>query len=129
MANPISGEPMTPSTFIPTNATTLTPASNRRAPTLRAAANVGRIFRNPAAAICKAIVIIIAYRAALKRLEAGVEGNLFDEPVLWAELKSMAWAEAGDAADQWTDQLPLIGAFAFGVGLVLAISLAALWTL
>ena len=81
---------MTLSTFIPTNATTLTPASNRRAPTRRAAANVGRIFRNPAAAIGKAIVIIIAYRVALKRLEAGVEGNLFDEPVLWAELKSVA---------------------------------------
>ena len=120
---------MTPSTFIPTSATTITPASNRRAPTRRAAANVGRIFRNPTAAIGNAIVIIIAYRVAWKRLEAGFEGNLFDEPVLWAELKSVAWAEAGEAADQWKDRLPLIGASVSGVGLVLAISVAALWTL
>jgi hypothetical protein len=120
---------MTLSVSTPTNATRPTSASNRLAPTRRVAANVGRIFRNPAAAIGKAIVIIVAYRVALKRLEAGVEGNLFDEPVLWAELKSVAWAEAGEAADQWTDQLPLIGASASGVSLVLAISVAALWTL
>ena len=39
--------------------------------------------------------MLVAYRVALKRLEARVEGNLFDEPVLWAELKSVAWAEVG----------------------------------
>jgi hypothetical protein len=43
-------------------------------------------------------VTFVAYRAALKRLEAGVEGDLFDNPVLWAELKSAAWAEAGAVA-------------------------------
>jgi hypothetical protein len=46
----------------------------------------------------RAIVIFVAYRAALKRLAAGVEGDLFDDPVLWAELKSVAWAEAGAVA-------------------------------
>jgi hypothetical protein len=39
-------------------------------------------------------VILVAYRAALKRLKAGVKGDLFDDPVLWAEFKSVAWAEA-----------------------------------
>jgi len=39
-------------------------------------------------------VILVAYWAALSRLEAGVKGSLFDQPVLWAELKSAAWAEA-----------------------------------
>jgi hypothetical protein len=39
-------------------------------------------------------VILFAYRAALRRPEGGVEGDLFDDPVLWAELKSVAWAEA-----------------------------------
>jgi hypothetical protein len=57
--------------------------------------NAGRIVGNAAAAVGRAIVTFVAYRAALKRLEAGVEGDLFDNPVLWAELKSAAWAEAG----------------------------------
>ncbi len=56
---------------------------------------LGRIVSNATATIGRGIVILFAYRAALKRLEAGVEGDLFDEPVLWAELKSVAWAEAG----------------------------------
>ena len=59
---------------------------------------LGRIASNATAAIGRGIVILFAYRAALKRLEAGVEGDLFDEPVLWAELKSVAWAEAGAVA-------------------------------
>jgi hypothetical protein len=52
-----------------------------------------------------------------------------DEPVLWAEIKSMAWAEADEAAEQWKDWLPFIGACASGAGFLLAISVAALWTL
>jgi hypothetical protein len=60
--------------------------------------NAGRIVGNAAAAVGRAIVTFVAYRAALKRLEAGVEGDLFDNPVLWAELKSAAWAEAGAVA-------------------------------
>jgi hypothetical protein len=44
-------------------------------------------------------VILFAYRAALKRLEARVEGDLFEDPVLWAELKSAAWAEATAAVE------------------------------
>jgi hypothetical protein len=35
--------------------------------------------------------LFVAYRAALKRLEAGADENLFDDPVLWPELKSAAW--------------------------------------
>ncbi len=120
---------MTLSSFTPTNSTTPIPASNRLAPKRRVAAKVGRTFRHAAAAVGRTIVILVAYRAAVKRLEAGVEGNLFDEPVLWAELNSAAWAEAGAAAELWNDQLPLVGAFALGLGLVLGIPFAGLWWL
>lgn len=113
---------MTLSAFSPTNASGPTPASNRLAPSGSAVTNVGRVCRSATVAVGKAIVILVAYRAALKRLEAGVEGNLFDEPVLWAEIKSMAWAEAGEAAEHWKDRLPAIGAFASGVSFLLAIS-------
>ena len=106
---------MTLSAFAPTNASGPTPASNRLAPSGSAVSNVGRVCRSATVAVGKAIVILVAYRAALKRLEAGVEGNLFDEPVLSAEIKSMAWAEAGEAAEHWKDRLPVIGAFASGV--------------
>ncbi len=88
---------MTLSTFTPTNASTETPASNRLAPTGGVVSRVGRAFRSAAAGIGKAIVILVAYRAARKRLEAAVEGDLFDDPVVWAEIKSIAWAEAGAA--------------------------------
>ena len=47
-----------------------------------------------ATAARRPVVVLFAYRAALNRLEASVEGDLFDDPVLWAELKSVAWAEA-----------------------------------
>jgi hypothetical protein len=50
--------------------------------------------RRAAAGVCGPVVILVSYRAALKRLEASVEGDLFDDPVHWAELKSVAWAEA-----------------------------------
>jgi hypothetical protein len=128
MANAIRGEPMTLSAFTP-SASGPTPASNCLAPSGSEVSSVGRVFRSATVAVGKAIVILVAYRAALKRIEAGVEGNLFDEPVLWAEIKSMAWAEAGEAAEQRKDRLPLFGAFASGVGFLLAICVAALWTL
>jgi hypothetical protein len=54
-------------------------------------------LRSAATATWRPFVICLAYRAALKRLEAGVEVDLFDDPVLWAELKSVAWAEAAAA--------------------------------
>jgi hypothetical protein len=53
-----------------------------------------RLIRRVVTGACRPIVILIAYRAALKRLEASVDVDLFDDPVLWAELKSVAWAEA-----------------------------------
>jgi hypothetical protein len=59
---------------------------------------LGRTASNATATISRGIVILFSYRAALKRLEAGVEGDLFDDPLLWAELKSAAWAEAGAVA-------------------------------
>ena len=62
------------------------------------AASIGRVFHSAAAPVGRAVFILLAYRAALKRLEAGVVGDLFDAPVLWAELKSAAWAEAGAVA-------------------------------
>lgn len=92
---------MTLSAFTPTNASGSTPASNRLAPAGAVASNVGRAFRGAVAAVGKAIFVLLAYRAALRRLEAGVEGDLFDQPILWAEMKSMAWAEAREAAEHW----------------------------
>jgi hypothetical protein len=41
----------------------------------------------------------------------------------------VAWAEAGEVAEQRKDRLPLIGAWASGAGFLLAIFAAALWTL
>jgi hypothetical protein len=64
----------------------------------RAGGVVTSAVRNALGAISNAILTPVAYRAALKRLEAGVEGNLFDQPVLWAELKSAAWAQASAVA-------------------------------
>jgi hypothetical protein len=119
---------MTLPAFTPTNANVQTAASKRLAPLRDVASNVGRIVSGAVAYVGKAIVVFAAYRAALKRLEAR-EANLFDEPVLWAEIKSAAWAEAGEAAEQWEDRLPLIGAWASGAGLLLAIAVAAPWTL
>ena len=118
---------MTLPTFTPTDTNAPTPASNRLVLAGDVASNVGRIFRGAVAVVGKAIVNFAAYRAALKRLEAR-EGNLFDEPVLWAEIKSVAWAAAGEVAEQWKDRLPLIGAWASGAGFLLAIFAAALWT-
>jgi len=88
---------MTFSTFTRPNASTEPPASDRLAPTAGIVSKVGGAFRSAAAGIDKAIVILVAYRAARKRLEAAVEGDLFDDPVVWAEIKSIAWAEAGAA--------------------------------
>jgi hypothetical protein len=85
---------MTLSTFPRTNTRVPTSTSNRRAPLGGVVSKVGRVFRNAAAGIGEAVVILVAYRAARKRLEAVVEGDLFDDPVLWAEIKSIAWAEA-----------------------------------
>jgi hypothetical protein len=128
MANAIWGSIMTLSDFSPANTNAQTPASNRFAPAGNMASNVRRIFRGAVAIVGKAIVIFAVYRATLKRLEAR-EGALFDEPVLWAEIKSVAWAEAGEVAEQWKDRLPLIGICASGAGFLLAIFAAALWTL
>jgi hypothetical protein len=129
MANAIRGERMTLPTFTPTNPSVQALASDRLTPAGFVASNVGRAFRSAVAAVGKAAFTRVVYRAALRRLEARVEGNLFDEPILWAEIKSKAWAEAGEAAEQWKDRLPLIGAFASGVGFLLAIAIAALSTL
>jgi hypothetical protein len=57
-----------------------------------------RIASNATAAIGRGIVSLLAYRAALKRLKGRIEGDLFNEPVLWAELKSVAWADAAAVA-------------------------------
>jgi len=56
--------------------------------------DTARLVRSVATAARRPVVVLFAYRAALNRLEASVEGDLFDDPVLWAELKSVAWAEA-----------------------------------
>jgi hypothetical protein len=119
---------MTLSAFTPTDTNAQTPASKRLARAGNVASNVDRIISGAVAVVGKAVVIFAVYPAALKRLEAR-EGNLFDEPVLWAEIKSVAWAEAGEVAEQWKGRLPLIGACASGAGFLLAISVAALWTL
>ena len=119
---------MTLSAFTPTDTNAQTPASKRLARAGNVASNVDRIISGAVAVVGKAVVIFAVYPAALKRLEAR-EGNLFDEPVLWAEIKSVAWAEARVTAERWKDRLPLIGACASGAGFLLAISVAALWTL
>jgi hypothetical protein len=98
---------MTLSTFTPANASGKAQAGHRLSSAGYAASNAGRVFRNAAATVGEAIFVRIAYRAALKRLEAGAEGNLFDQPVLWAELKSVAWAEAREAVEQRKRQTPL----------------------
>ena len=92
---------MTLSTFSPTNANGSTSTSARLVRPGSVASNVGRVFRSAAAAVGKAIITLVAYRAALKRLEAGAEGNLFDNPVRLAELKSAAWGKAGEVAEHW----------------------------
>ena len=119
---------MTLSAFTSTSTNAETPSSKRLTPAGNVASNTGRIFRVAVAVVGKAIVIFAVYRAALKQLEAR-ERKLFDKPVLWAEIKSVAWAEAAAAAEQWKDRLPLIGACASGAGFLLAISVAALWAL
>jgi hypothetical protein len=86
---------MTLSTPTPKSAIGPIPA---RPPARTGGLNASGIVGNAAAAVGRAIVIFVAYRAALKRLEAGVEDDLFDDPVFWAELKSAAWAEAGAVA-------------------------------
>jgi hypothetical protein len=98
---------MTLSTFTPANASGQAESGNRLSSAGYAASNAGRVFSNAAATVGEAIFVRIAYRAALKRLEAGAEGNLFDQPVLWAELKSGAWAEARETVGQRKHQLPL----------------------
>ena len=122
---------MTLPAFTPTNTNTTNiqvAASKRLAPAGNITSNIGRIVGGAVAYVGKAIVVFAVYRAALKRLEAR-EGDLFDEPVRWAEIKSVAWAEAGEVAEQWKDWFPVIGACASGAGFLLAISVAALWTL
>ena len=120
---------MTLPAFAPTNTNIQVAASKRLTPwaTSHPASVVWSAAPSPM--LVKAIVVFAVYRAALKRLEAEVEGNLFDEPVFWAEIKSVAWAEAGEAAEQRKHQLPLIGACASAAGFFLAISAAVLWTL
>jgi len=81
---------MTLLSFTRTNASRPALAGSRRVRT----GSVARLAGNAAAAIGRPIVVLVVYRAALKRLEARVERDLFDDPVLWAELKSVAWAEA-----------------------------------
>jgi hypothetical protein len=80
---------MTLSAFTPTDTNAQTPASKRLARAGNVASNVDRIISGAVAVVGKAVVIFAVYPAALKRLEAR-EGNLFDEPVLWAEIKSVA---------------------------------------
>jgi len=90
------GSAMTLSTFIRTNANreNLTPAG-----AIGALAASGRAVRGAAAAIREAFAVVEAYQVALKRLEARAGGDLFDRPVLWAELKSAAWREALGKSD------------------------------
>lgn len=83
--------------FIRANPNRLSLAGELPANPSRLIPDAARLVRGAAIAVCKPILILVAYRAALRRLEASVEGNLFDDPVLWAELKSVAWAEAGAA--------------------------------
>jgi hypothetical protein len=86
---------MTFLSFTRTNSTCPAGARKRLA---RVGGVVTSAVRNAVGAISNVIVTPVAYRAALKRLEAGVEGNLFDQPVLWVELKSVAWDEASAVA-------------------------------
>ncbi len=76
-----------------------TPFQARRDAQIRASAgdafvHVGRIFRRSLGRLCEIVLAFLAYRAALKRLEAQVGRDLFYDPVLWVDLKSVAWAEA-----------------------------------
>jgi hypothetical protein len=99
---------MTLSVFPPANASRPTSASNRLAPLGGVVPKVGRLFRSAAARIGEAIAILVAYRTARKRLEAAVQGDLFDDPALWAEIKSVAWAEAWAVTEHRKD-LPSTG--------------------
>jgi len=85
---------MTLLSFTRTNASRPALAGSRRVRAGGAARNAGRIISGAAAVIGRPIVILVANRAALKRFETRVKGDLFDDPVFWAELKSAAWAEA-----------------------------------
>lgn len=51
-------------------------------------------------AIGKIAVMLLLYRSGLKRLTDRVDGDPFDDPVLWTELKSSAWAEAQQGAER-----------------------------
>ena len=85
---------MTLLSFIRANPTRPSPASESLANAGGQIPVGARLVHSATSSFLRPIVILLAYRAALKRLKAGVKGDLFDDPVLWAELKSVAWAEA-----------------------------------
>jgi hypothetical protein len=96
---------MTLSTFTRTNATVETPVGVRFATPGGGVSRVGLVVRRAASGVGKAIVMLFAYLEARKRLEARAPGDLFDNPVLWAEIKSAAWAEARDDVERRKDRL------------------------
>jgi len=96
---------MTLSAFRATSATKSAPPGARRTFSDGVFSAGCRAFGRAVAVLGEAVILLVAYRAARKRLEARVGGDLFDEPVLWAELKSAAWAEAGAVAGNWRDRL------------------------
>jgi hypothetical protein len=65
-----------------------------------------------------------AYRRAFKRAATHAEGDLFDSPVLWADISARAWDQArhsSDRAGPWRVAIgagTLIGALAFCAALV-----------
>jgi hypothetical protein len=89
---------MTLPAFTTTNASAETFVGERLAPGSRVASSVGRMVRGAIVGVSETIAFFATYRAALKRLEAG-KGDLFDQPVLWAEIRSAAWGEARAAAE------------------------------
>jgi hypothetical protein len=94
-------------------------------PNIPAAA--GRALRSSGEAIAALGGLIwaaLAYRRAFKRVAAHAEGDLFDSPVLWADISAKAWDRAclsSEQAGNWrlaTGAGALIAALAFCAALV-----------
>jgi hypothetical protein len=79
-----------------------------RTPAPHTGRNVSHIrfaFVEITAAIGNIALMLPLYNSALKRLTNRVHGDLFENPVLWAELKSSAWADAREAAERYAGKI------------------------
>lgn len=85
--------------MIPPSQTSITAAGARQQAGL-SSSNILFNLIGAAAEIGRTALILLAYKKSLKRLTRRVKVDPFDDPVLWAELKSSAWADATKVAQR-----------------------------